>query len=195
MEDKVSNGKAGRDTPPENDKVMTPVGLAQQCIDIVSPHFQHGQKFLEPCRGTGVFYNLLPHNKDWCEIDEGRDFLEYNERVDWIITNPPFSVYEEFLAHSLELADNVVFLVPLSKIWSSLRRVKMIDDYGGIRHLHTFTNGARKFGFPFGFPMCLLWVKRDYKNAPVFSGALKQGATNKKTIDIERQDDYAYVSQ
>ena len=170
----MSNGKAGRNSLPDNDKVMTPVALAKQCVDILSPHFQPEDSFLEPCRGTGSFYDLLPPNKDWCEIDNKKDFFQYNGKVDWIITNPPYSIYEDFLIHSLSLADNVALLVPLSKIWSSLRRIRLIDDYGGIRHMHIFKNGARTFGFPFGFPMCLVWIKKDYKAAPVFTGTLHQ---------------------
>ena len=172
----MSLGKAGRNSAdtPDNDKVMTPAYLAKQCVDMLSPHFKPEDTFLEPCYGTGAFYNLMPANKDWCEIDKGRDFFEYKGKVDWIITNPPYSIYEEFLKQSMSVADNVVFLLPLSKIWSSLRRIKLIDDYGGVRHFHIFKNGARKFGFPFGFPMCLVWIKKDYKSPPVFTGELQQ---------------------
>ena len=62
--------------------------------------------FLEPCKGAGAIYNKiqLPEiNKDWCEITQGRDYLdEVFENMDVIITNPPFSLTEQFLKKSLE---------------------------------------------------------------------------------------------
>ena len=45
---------------------------------------------LEPCKGEGAFLQYLPENSDWCEIAEGRNYYDYNEKVDWIVTNPPY---------------------------------------------------------------------------------------------------------
>jgi hypothetical protein len=69
---------------------QTPVGLARVLINTVP--LEEGDRVLEPFRGEGAFYNSFPDfvNKDWCEIEEGRDFKDYNEDIDWIITNPPF---------------------------------------------------------------------------------------------------------
>lgn len=67
------------------DSVMTPTHIAE----LVIKHFNPVGKVLEPAKGTGNFYDLLQEPKDWCEITEGKDFLEYKEKVDWIITNPP----------------------------------------------------------------------------------------------------------
>ena len=170
----MSNGKAGSNTRPENDRIMPPPILAKFCVESLSFHFLDTDTFLEPCKGGGAFYDLLPENKQWCEIQEGKDFFDYNKKVSWIITNPPYSIYEPFLDHAMSLADNVVFLVPISKIWTSLRRIKKIEHYGGIRRFHVFENGARSFGFPFGFPMCLVWFKRGYKSPPEFTGLLNQ---------------------
>ena len=69
---------------PEKDIVMTPVYLAKNIIE----HFEPTGLILDPCRGEGAFYdNYNTDNKDWCELGEGKDFLEYNKKVDWIITN------------------------------------------------------------------------------------------------------------
>jgi hypothetical protein len=38
---------------------------------------------------------------DWCEIGEGGDFLRYNQKVDWIISNPPWSKILVFIKHAL----------------------------------------------------------------------------------------------
>ena len=140
-----------------NDDVQTPREIARKIIDM----FEITGKVLEPFRGGGSFYDQLSGNKDWCEIKDGRDFFDYHERVDWIITNPPYSVFDEVLNHSFEIADNIVFLVPLSKIVSSFRRIRGISEYGGVPYMYILS--ASKCGFPFGFPACAIYMKRDYK--------------------------------
>lgn len=49
------------------DLVMTPIHIAE----IIIRRYQPEGTCLEPCRGTGNIYNLLPEPKDWCEITEG----------------------------------------------------------------------------------------------------------------------------
>ena len=88
-----------------NDKVWTPDALAVQIVS----HFAPTGRILEPCRGAGAFVRAMP-NCDWCEIDDGRDFLKWTERVDWVVTNPPWSQFRAFLNHSMQVSDNVVFL-------------------------------------------------------------------------------------
>jgi hypothetical protein len=69
---------------------------------------------LEPCAGRGAFVRAFKasgiKNVTTCEIKNGRDFFDCDQRVDWIITNPPFSQMREFLRHGYEIANNVVFL-------------------------------------------------------------------------------------
>lgn len=62
--------------------------------------------FLEPCRGTDAIWdhiNLPDSQKHWAEIEQGRDYLntEFPNKMDIIITNPPFSLTEEFIEKSL----------------------------------------------------------------------------------------------
>ena len=113
-----------------NDKIYTPVETAK---DIISKFDLYG-KVLDPFKGSGAFYDNLPENveKDWCEIDLGRDFFNYNEKVDWIISNPPYSIFGPVIEHSMEIADNIVYLIPLNKLTSSFTRVKSLQKFGGI---------------------------------------------------------------
>jgi len=100
------------------DVVYTPENIAKLTLDILKPYIKDTDKILEPCIWWGAFYNLLKRykNVDWCEIEKWRDFFKYNKNVDWIITNPPYSIYEEFLYHSMEIANNVVYLAPYLKL-------------------------------------------------------------------------------
>ena len=142
-----------------NDVVMTPNESAIKIIE----HFKPKGSILEPCRGEGAFYNNFPNtDKDWCEISEGKDFLTYNKKVDWIITNPPFSIFDLFLTKSLEISDNVVFFCPLNKFFKSIKLDKIIYAYGGIREVvHMGTGGMHKF--PFGFVVGCIYYKRGYR--------------------------------
>lgn len=152
------NADANPDLKP-NDMVMTPRHIAKQMIDFYSTP---ADSILDPCRGDGAFYDQYPDHcvKDWCEITEGRDFFDWPYKVDWIITNPPYSIFPQFLEKCFEVADNVALLIPLAKLVSSLKRINMVMDYGGIVSMRII--GASKCGFPFGFPAAAIHMKRGY---------------------------------
>jgi len=42
--------------------------------------------------------------------EAGIDFLKTHKEVDWIITNPPYSLATEFAEHALDCANNVALL-------------------------------------------------------------------------------------
>ena len=111
---------------PEKDIVMTPVYLAKNIIE----HFEPTGLILDPCRGEGAFYdNYNTDNKDWCELGEGKDFLEYNKKVDWIITNPPWSKMRIFLEHGMKIADNIVYLTTINH-YTTKRRIRDMKEMG-----------------------------------------------------------------
>jgi hypothetical protein len=141
-----------------NDKIFTPLNIAKEIIAM----FDLQGTVLDAFMGNGAFYNQYPNNvkKDWCEIDKGKDFFKYTEKVDWIITNPPYSILENVLYHSFKIADNIVYLVPLSKIVSSIGRIRKISKFGGVPLVYILS--ASKCGFPFGFPCCAIHIKKDY---------------------------------
>ena len=111
---------------PEKDMVMTPEWLAQDIIN----HFNPSGIVLDPCRGQGAFYNNLnTETKDWCELSEGKDFLTYDVKVDWIITNPPWSKMQKFLEHGMKISDNIVYLTTINH-YTTKKRIRDMRDYG-----------------------------------------------------------------
>lgn len=104
-----------------NDDVYTPEYLAKQII----AHFNPSGPIMEPCRGTGSFYNNFPTGEDhgWFELSEGKDFLasEVNEKYNWVITNPPWSKIRPFLDKSMIISDNVVFLCLVNAFFMKAR--------------------------------------------------------------------------
>ncbi len=109
-----------------NDDIETPVWLAQALVD----YFKPTGRVLEPCRGSGRIFDLLPANSDWCEIKSGRDFLVTDlGEFDWIITNPPWSQIRAFLRRSLIVASDVVFLMTVNHVWTKAR-LRDVEDAG-----------------------------------------------------------------
>lgn len=176
LTNKFGYGKGLRTGNKPNDKIYTPRPIAKAIIEL----FDLKGKVLDGFMGSGAFYDQLPNNveKDWCEIDKGRDFFDYNKKVDWIISNPPYSILDEVLEHSFEIADNVVYLVPLSKIVTSLGRIRKILNYGNIKEIHIIS--ASKCGFPFGFPACAIWLQKGYEGDTI----IKEFKQNAKTFNV-----------
>lgn len=146
-----------RVSPNESDKVYTPSHIVDEVLNIFTP----SGVILEPAKGGGAFLNKLPADTLWCEIDDGIDFFDFRESVDWIVTNPPYSIFNEFLTHSLSLANDVLYIIPVNKILSSLPRLMQVEAFGGIRHIHYLGSG-RQIGFPFGFPVGAVHLKKKY---------------------------------
>jgi len=113
-----------------NDCIMTPEYLVKAIVE----HFKPTGKILEPAKGTGNFLKYLP-NADWCEITENKDFFDYTDKIDWIVTNPPWSKMRTFLQHSMKLATNIVFLVTINHLWTKARLRDMKELNFGIKEI------------------------------------------------------------
>lgn len=138
-----------------NDKIMTPPHLCRQIVE----HFRPTGSILEPCCGTGNFLQFMP-GADWCEIDRGVDFLSTSGHWDWVITNPPYSLYRAFLNKAMSVAENVVFLQLLN---ATFYKARLRDVYGsgfGIKEMFLIDTPKE---FPqFGFQMGCVHYLRGY---------------------------------
>jgi len=141
------------------DVVYTPRSVSKGIIDFLSPY----GICLDPCKGDGAFYDYLPEGKQYCELKEGKDFFDYRgDRLDFIIGNPPYSIFKEFLEYSFEIADNVSYLIPTNKVFQRQIIMEMINKYGGIKSIIVYGSG-QLIGFPFGFSVGNFHFKKDYK--------------------------------
>lgn len=147
-----------------NDIVYTPDDVARDIVE----HFKPSGVCLDPCAGDGVFLRYLPANSEWCEIRKGRDFFQYNKRVDWIVSNPPFSDFFNFLSHSFEVADNVVYIFPFHKIFQAYRTVELVFSYGGVPEIYILGRG-RVIGWELGFAVGAVHFKRNYEGGTFYS--------------------------
>ena len=144
------------------DVVYTPDAVAAAIVQRYKPR----GRILDPCRGDGAFWRHMP-GAAWCEIAEGRDFFDWREPVDWVVGNPPYSVMNRWLEHSFEVADNVVYLIPVAKVFGSLMRLRMIAEYGGVAEVWAPWTG-RAIGFEFGWAVGAVHFKRGHAGGTVF---------------------------
>lgn len=141
-----------------NDDVQTPPELARLVVE----HFKPKGKILEPCKGNGNFLACMP-GAAWCEIKLGKDFFAWDKKVDWIVTNPPWSQIRNFLQHAMAKADNVVFLVTVNHLWTKAR----------IRDIHGWGFGIKEIllvdmpkSFPqSGFQLGAIHIARNWSKA------------------------------
>jgi hypothetical protein len=112
----------------------TPLTTVDALLQTIN--FRPTDTFLEPCRGTDAIYgkvNLPESQKVWAEIDMGVDYLGTDfGKVDVIITNPPFTLTEEFLRKSLsELApDGTMCYLQRVNYLGSKKRVPFWAEIG-----------------------------------------------------------------
>lgn len=141
------------------DVVYTPDDVARDVVAFFKP----SGKILEPCAGDGAFLKYLPPDTEWCEIEKGRDFFAEHRHFDWIVGNPPYTVFSDWLRHSFEIADNIVYVIPINKPFSSYRMLHEISGYGGIHAIYVICNG-RELGFvDIGFAIGAVHFQRGYK--------------------------------
>lgn len=150
--------------PVAKDVVYTPSKLAADMIEFFAP----SGKCLDPCSGDGAFYDLLPNGSDWCEIERGRDFYAWTDRVDWIMGNPPYSHLLAWLRHSFDVADNVVYLMPLHRVFASSQFLDDLFSWGGVVHIRRYGTGTI-WGFPFGHALAAVHYRRGYGDGTTWS--------------------------
>jgi hypothetical protein len=130
----------------KGDHYPTPKSLVyvaeSHIYDIVSPGTE---EVLEPCCGNGELADALEeigvrvHRNDLYWMDGGKDYLttSYPHRV--VITNPPFSKWDQFVAKAKSEAEIVMMIGRLnyfgtegrsrSGIWQNLKHVDIFNRY------------------------------------------------------------------
>lgn len=143
--------------PTKSDVVYTPPILAKDVISFFNP----SGFCLDPCAGNNVFFDLLPTGAEWCEIERGRNFYAWLNPVDWIVSNPPFSHYSAWMRHSMKVAQNIVYIMPVYKVFASGKFQDELFKWGGIVHIRRYGTGT-EWGFPFGHALAAVHYKAGY---------------------------------
>jgi len=119
----------------DRDRIFTPPELAKKLIRKIPS--VAGDTWLDPCYGTGVFFDNFPAGEnDYCEIDMGKDFLEYDKKHDWVVTNIPFSRPKEFIFKMADSCKKGFGILCLANSMTATR-LKKLEDMG--LYLHSMT--------------------------------------------------------
>jgi hypothetical protein len=155
-----------------NDDIQTPRYLANQIVKHFLPLIDvKNDLVLEPCAGKGAFVRAFKASGiksiTTCEIKNGRDFFDYDQRVDWIITNPPFSQMREFLRHGFRIANNVVFLTFAAHVLGMKARLQdMNDAKWGIKELLCVPTPPKPWPQS-GFQVCAAHLRKGWRSTKV----------------------------
>lgn len=146
-----------------DDRIYTPDYLAAQIVR----HFQPEGKILEPCKGQGAFTRAMP-GCFCCELDEGLDFFACHTPADWIVTNPPWSQFRAFLSHSMDLADNVVFLSLVNAFFMRARQQDIRDARFGFVEILMLPTPSKPWPQT-GFQLGATHLRRGYRGLCKFT--------------------------
>jgi hypothetical protein len=125
----------------EKDFYPTPFSITQQILERETLP----GTILEPSCGDGAIVGVLKKNgytniiaKD---LQLGNDFLKEIEQYDTIITNPPFSLAQDFILKAKQIAkQKIVLLLPLSYLHGVKRYEEIYQDKEfPLRCIYVFT--------------------------------------------------------
>lgn len=150
--------------PTKSDVVYTPRWCAEDMVKFFGP----SGVILEPCRGAGVFMEFLPTDAKWCEIAEGKDFYDWHEPVDWLVSNPPYSQTRKWLRHSYTIAKNILYLVPFRNMTSGYGLLVEVRKFGWLKHIRLYGTGG-KLNFPMGNAVAAFHIEKGYRGPTEFS--------------------------
>lgn len=153
---------------PEADIVYTPRPLAKEIID----HFKPYGSYLDPCSGDGVFYDQVKSDYKYsCELSEGTSFYDFKGKVDWIITNPPWSDMRNFLLKAYSVADNIVYLCTLTHFCTTARLREMKGAGFGFKEFYGVETPSKPWPQS-GFKVGAAHLQRNYLGPLLLTGDL-----------------------
>jgi hypothetical protein len=159
-----------------DDRVYTPPSLAQA----LAQHFAPTGQVLEPCEGRGQAgqaftraLRQLPSARVYTlnQEDRGEDFLapfpdHFPTTFAWVITNPPWSAYADFLARGFQVAQNVVYLASVNHTFTKARRALARQQGFGLRQVVEF--GSPPTWPQSGFQMGAVHYQQGYDGPTQF---------------------------
>ena len=132
-----------------NDEFPTPPELCKELISKLS--IESCSVVLEPAVGCGNFYNAF---LDIWNKRKTNDFNSWDKKVDWIVSNPPYSQIDCFLDKSCDIARvGFAYLLTLHNL--TPKRIEMCEQKGfGITSIFL----CKVFHW-FGISAFIIWEK------------------------------------
>ena len=117
--------------------MQTPKDIADKIIDYCD--FNPKDSILEPFLGHGNIFNAIKNDEKYsCDTMNGINFFDWNKKIDYAVSNPPFQILEDgkpinsfilIINRLMEICNKGFFLLINHKLWSSLT-VKRLRDWG-----------------------------------------------------------------
>lgn len=96
-------------------------------FDILNPYIPKDWIIWECAYGKGSLTKIM--RSEGYKVVSSGNFFKDNQKCDVIITNPPYSLKEEFLARAYSLSKPFAFLMPLTTL-EGIKRGKLFSIYG-----------------------------------------------------------------
>ena len=125
----------------KSDFYETPYSLTEHLFE--REDFDKDLSVCEPACGDGAIVDIL--NKHWTDrvfsYDQEKDFLKEKDKYDYIVTNPPFSLAQEFIQQARKVArKKFAFLLPLSYLHGKKRYDEIFtSDIYKLKTVYVFT--------------------------------------------------------
>ena len=87
--------------------------------------------------------------------------MTYSDKVDWIITNPPWSKMQQFLAHGMKIADNIVYLTTINHYTTKKRIREMREHNFSVAEIYCVRTPSKPWP-QLGFQLAAVHTKIDY---------------------------------
>lgn len=126
----------------ESDFFETPRSCTIELLSKVSREFESVKTILEPCCGNYAISKVLTENGFNVvsrDLKYGNDFLfdDYsNEHYDAVVTNPPFSLWNDIVLKSRDVADKV-FVIGKMNFFASHERTEL-NFWRELKHVWIF---------------------------------------------------------
>jgi hypothetical protein len=152
-----SKGNSGKRK--ESDFYATPKSLTREFLKATRLEWYNDCIVSDPCAGTNAIVDVLKeqgfHTNSHDINTDGVDFLKDDTKVDYIITNPPYSLANEFILHAKEVVKRkFAMLLPITYLQGSYRYNNIwLDKEFQLQSLYVFNR----------FPMLEDTVREDGK--------------------------------
>ena len=112
----------------KSDFYETPYSITRKFLSV--EEFDYDLTICEPACGAGAIVKVLKENTDnVVAYDVEKNFLTETKQYEYIITNPPFSIAQEFILKAKQVAKKkFAFLLPLSYLHGKKRYDEIYSD-------------------------------------------------------------------
>jgi len=128
-----------------SDSSVTRLELPSDIVERIFAHFDPKGRGIDPFKTDTSFYRLMDaDNRDWCNsLASNRDFMTYKAQANYIMGCPPFAMFTECLTHGMCLANDVVLVTPLNRIFERKNVDAMADMDFTIREIFVLKDDKR----------------------------------------------------